>query len=234
MAKHTNLTSLFSDIADAIRAKKGTTGTIVADNFPDEIAGIEAGSNIPAVTQATPVITVSSSGLITATATQSEGHVAAGTKTATKQLTTKSAATITPGTSDQTIAAGTYLTGTQTIKAKNGFFAAGTVGSTHSKSLTFSVEGINNRYPTHIILYSATISGELHGDEVACTAMIDLYIYQYSGGTYVGEFRYNSSGSSRNPISTSNPVTVTVTSNSITLTLSEHCFYGEYKAAIIC
>lgn len=43
MAKHTNLTSLFSDIADAIRAKKGTTGTIVADNFPDEIAGIQGG-----------------------------------------------------------------------------------------------------------------------------------------------------------------------------------------------
>ena len=44
MAKHTNLSSLFTDIADAIRTKKGTTGEIVADNFPDEIAGIEGGS----------------------------------------------------------------------------------------------------------------------------------------------------------------------------------------------
>ena len=33
-----------------------------------------------------------------------------------EQLTTKGAATITPGTSDQTIASGTYLTGAQTVK----------------------------------------------------------------------------------------------------------------------
>ena len=33
----------------------------------------------------------------------------------TEQLTTKAAATITPTTTDQTIAAGTYLTGAQTI-----------------------------------------------------------------------------------------------------------------------
>lgn len=43
MAKYTNLTSLFTAIADAIRAKKGTTGKIVADNFPEEIAAIESG-----------------------------------------------------------------------------------------------------------------------------------------------------------------------------------------------
>ena len=45
MAKHTTLNSLFTATADAIRAKKGiTNGTkIVADNFPDEIAGISTG-----------------------------------------------------------------------------------------------------------------------------------------------------------------------------------------------
>lgn len=44
MAKYTNLTSLFTAIADAIRAKKGTTGKIVADNFPEEIASIQNGA----------------------------------------------------------------------------------------------------------------------------------------------------------------------------------------------
>lgn len=68
------------------------------------------------VEQATPTISVSTSGLITATATQEAGLVAAGTKSATKQLTTQTAQTITPGTSDKTIASGRYLTGTQTIK----------------------------------------------------------------------------------------------------------------------
>ncbi len=64
------------------------------------------------VVQATPVITVSESGLITAKATQEAGAVAAGTKSATKQLTTKGATTITPGPSEQTaVAAGTFVTG---------------------------------------------------------------------------------------------------------------------------
>ena len=80
---------------------------------------------------ATPTITVSAAGLITASVSASQnvtpsvtaGYVSAGTAGAisvsgseTEQLTTKAAATITPGTTDQTIAAGQYLTGAQTIK----------------------------------------------------------------------------------------------------------------------
>lgn len=47
---HTTLTSLFTDIADAIREKKGTTGAIVADNFPSEIAGISTESEVSLTT----------------------------------------------------------------------------------------------------------------------------------------------------------------------------------------
>ena len=58
-----------------------------------------------------------SAGKITASATQTAGYVAAGTKSATKQLTTKAATTITPGTSNQTaVAAGVYTTGAITVK----------------------------------------------------------------------------------------------------------------------
>lgn len=64
---------------------------------------------------ATPSIIVSSSGLITASSTQSGGFVAAGSKSATQQMSTKAAQTYTPGTANQTIASGRYLTGTQTI-----------------------------------------------------------------------------------------------------------------------
>lgn len=71
---------------------------------------------MPTATQATPSISVSSAGLITASATQTAGYVAAGTKSATKQLTVQAAQTITPGTSNKTIASGRYLTGNQTIK----------------------------------------------------------------------------------------------------------------------
>lgn len=65
--------------------------------------------------QATPEIFIDTSGKITAVAEQSAGYVVSGAKTATKQLTSKGAATITPGTSAQTIPANTYLTGAQTI-----------------------------------------------------------------------------------------------------------------------
>ena len=80
------------------------------------VNGEKVTGTIPTVAQATPSISVSTAGKITASATQSAGYVSTGTKSATKQLTTQAAQTITPGTSDKTIASGRYLTGTQTIK----------------------------------------------------------------------------------------------------------------------
>lgn len=68
------------------------------------------------VEQATPTITVSTAGLITAESVQAAGRVTGGTKTATKQLTTQAAKTYTPTTEDQEIQSGRYLTGKQTIK----------------------------------------------------------------------------------------------------------------------
>lgn len=73
---------------------------------------------MPTATQATPSITVSSGGLITAKATQSAGYVESGTKQATKQLTVQAAKTITPSTSSQTaVASGVYTTGAVTVAA---------------------------------------------------------------------------------------------------------------------
>lgn len=42
---HATLTSLFTDIANAIRTKTGSSDPIVADNFPTAIANIPTGSN---------------------------------------------------------------------------------------------------------------------------------------------------------------------------------------------
>lgn len=89
--------------------------TVKPDSGYDGLSQVTVNA-MPTGTQATPSISVSSGGLITASATQSAGYVSAGTKSATKQLTTQSAQTITPGTSNKTIASGRYLTGTQTIK----------------------------------------------------------------------------------------------------------------------
>ena len=68
------------------------------------------------VEQATPTITVSTSGLITAKSTQGAGLVSAGTKQSTKQLTTIKATEWTPTTNNISIPKGRYLTGAQIIK----------------------------------------------------------------------------------------------------------------------
>ncbi len=68
--------------------------------------------NSPRVEVATPMIDVSAGGLITATTEQEKGYVSGGTKSATQQLTTQGAATITPTTTNQTaVASGRYTTG---------------------------------------------------------------------------------------------------------------------------
>lgn len=93
-------------IADAIREKGGTSASLAFPNaMAEAIAAIPTGE---AVEQATPEIDVSSSGLITATA---------GDKSATKQLTTQAARTITPTTSNLiAVSAGKYTIGHVTVK----------------------------------------------------------------------------------------------------------------------
>lgn len=93
---------------------------------------VDGSATTPATTiTANPAISVDASGLITATASQTQsvtptvqaGYVASGTAgtitvygSSTSQLTVQAAQTITPTTIDQTIPSGKYLTGTQTIK----------------------------------------------------------------------------------------------------------------------
>lgn len=112
----------------------GKTVTVPAGYYANQTTkDVASGSaSTPATTITTnPTITVSSSGLITAsysgsksiTPTISAGYVSTGTAgtvstsgNATQQLTAKAATTYNVSTSDQTIAAGQYLTGAQTIK----------------------------------------------------------------------------------------------------------------------
>lgn len=72
---------------------------------------------IESVEQATPDITVFSTGQIIAKATQAEGYVYGGTKQKSTQLTTQAAKTVTPTTTNQTaVASGRYTTGAVTVK----------------------------------------------------------------------------------------------------------------------
>lgn len=74
--------------------------------------------SVASATQATPTISVGSDGVITASATQTAGYVAAGTKSATQTLATQAATTITPTkSSQQAVASGVYTTGAITVAA---------------------------------------------------------------------------------------------------------------------
>lgn len=118
-ANGTKLTGTIATKTASNISVSGRTVTVPAGYYASQTT-----KSISAVTQATPSISVSTGGLITASATQSAGYVASGTKSATKQLTVQAAQTITPSTSDKTIASGRYLTGTQTIKGDANLVAA--------------------------------------------------------------------------------------------------------------
>lgn len=87
----------------------------------EDINNLPTASGGTPVEQATPSISVSSSGLITANAVQEEGYVSAGVKSSTKQLTIQPAKTITPTTEEQiAVSAGTYVTGDVKVAAMIG------------------------------------------------------------------------------------------------------------------
>lgn len=113
-------------ISGNIESKSASNVIITGSAVNVEAGYYDASVNksVKTVTQAVPSIEVSSDGLITATASQNEGYVTAGTTTATDQMTTKAATTWTPSTADQTISAGTYLTGVQTIKGDKNLVAS--------------------------------------------------------------------------------------------------------------
>ena len=133
--------------------------TITPDTGYDGLSSVQinampsGSATTPATTiTANPTISVSNSGLITATnsktqsvtPTVSAGYVSSGTAgtitvngSNTSQLSTQAAQTITPTTTNQTIASGKYLTGAQTIKGDANLVA----GNIKSGTSIFGVVG---------------------------------------------------------------------------------------------
>lgn len=132
--------------AEPVLQEKSVTPSTAAqevtpDSGYDGLSKVSVGA-MPTATQATPIITVSSSGLITASATQGAGYVAAGTKSATEQMTTQAAKTITPSTAGQTaVPAGRYTTGAVTVKGDANLVAGNIKSGTTIFGVTGTYEG---------------------------------------------------------------------------------------------
>lgn len=109
----------FSIIAEHVRAISTGTDTSDADITAADVRSGKVGYGkdgkivgaAPDVAVPTPVISVSSGGLITASATQNTGFVAGGSANATQQLPTQNALTIQPRTFTQSVQGQHYLLG---------------------------------------------------------------------------------------------------------------------------
>lgn len=116
---------------------------------------VASGSATPAATISGTAATVSTgtntltlSKTVSNTPQVSAGYVSAGTAgnsnvSLTASVTTKAAATITPTTTNQTIASGTYLTGTQTISGDANLVAGNIKNGTPIFGVTGTYEGSN-------------------------------------------------------------------------------------------
>lgn len=139
--------------------------------------------NSPRVEVATPTIDVSAGGLITAKTEQEKGYVPGGTKSATQQLTTQGAKTVTPTTTNQTaVASGRYTTGDVVVSGDANLvpenIAEGVsifgVQGTHSggggdrEQITITVKGnaFNSFY------YTVVSNGSVLDDSTKTTAVI--------------------------------------------------------------
>lgn len=150
--------------------------------------------------QAVPTISVGTDGKITATAEQSAGYVESGTKSATQQLTTQAAQTITPGTADKTIVSGKYLTGTQTIKGdanlvpgniKSGVSIFGVAG-TLSESAGSSIEAYQITSKTGTVSPKGSGTVKVWGYGLKSSGTYSNTMYAFVGDGYYQGSSYGS------------------------------------------
>ena len=143
---YTSLGGLFTAIANAIRAKKGTTGTIVADNFPSEIESIASQPLLQSKTV--------SPSTATQTITPDSGYDGLSQVVVNAISPTKGAQTYNPTTTNQTISSGRWLTGAQTIKGDANLLASNIKSGV-------SIFGVTGNYPKTFLL---TISNGTNRD----------------------------------------------------------------------
>ena len=113
---------------------------------------------IPKAAQATPSISISTRGLITASATQSEGYVSAGTKSATNQMTTQKGKDVYPGTTRQlAVAAWRYTIGNIYVNGDSNLTAGNIKKGVSIFGVAGSYEGTSSSGDNKLKVFSGTV-----------------------------------------------------------------------------
>ena len=139
----------------------GATITVPSGYYSNEMS-----KSVATVTQATPTISIDSSGLITASVTQSAGYVSAGTKKATKTIPTETKTITANGT--YTPSSGKYFSSV-TVNTPVGYKSGDVVNATSiSLSLgTSYMPGVSVTYGTSVVNTNGVLS---LGDSTSVTA----------------------------------------------------------------
>lgn len=181
-------------------APSPTEKTVTADDGYDGLEQVTV-SAMPTATQATPTITVSNAGLITASATQGAGYVAAGTKSASRQLDVKYSTIVTPGTSQQTAVDGqvytagpVYVAGDSNLVEENicsGVNIFGVMGTLPNTAIVRDATNVGDNLDT----LSFTIDRSLSSIKALCIVMVVMFDGQ-GLDAYIGD----GSDSRRQPV----------------------------------
>ena len=147
-------------------------------NASGSSATVSTGTNTLTLTKAVSITPSVSAGYI------SSGTAGNVTVALTASVTTKAAATITPGTSNQTIASGTYLTGTQTIAGDADLIASNIKSGVNIFGVAGTYSGLDTSDATATA--SDIVSGKtayVNGREVEGSLVVQTY---YTGSTTPG------------------------------------------------
>lgn len=158
MAANIGEISTGADTSDATMTaadlRVGKTGYGASGKIDGSLADTASGS---------PTISFdTSTGKVTASVHQDSGYIPASTdQSATYQVTVRAAQTYTPGTSAQTITAGQYLTGTQTIQGDSSLVAGNIKSGVSIFGVTGTLESSTAGAEASVTVNNTTSSGNL-------------------------------------------------------------------------
>lgn len=163
-----------------------TTGGTVTANISSGSTTVSGSASASSATITTGNGTLTLTKSVSITPSVSAGYISAGTQGSvninlTASVTTKAAATITPSTSNQTIASGTYLTGTQTIAGDADLVAGNIKSGVSIFGVTGTYSGLNTSDATAIAAdINSGKTAYVNGTKITGTQVINKY---YTGSS---------------------------------------------------